>query len=67
MSMSMEDEYGSLTINIFLSSNRHWGIIVSSVSFLKLWLTSLTEFDGKSAFGYFSLILRISLSKFECN
>ena len=54
----------SLIINFFISSKSRSIIIVSSVSFLKLRIVSLTKFDGQPAFWYFSLILRISLSKF---
>ena len=44
----------SLAINVFLSSNSHSGIIVSSVSFLKLWTVSIKKKDEKQAFQHVS-------------
>ena len=50
------DEYGRLTVNIFLSSKSHSGIIFS---FLELRIVSLIKFDKKPA------ILGITLSKWD--
>ena len=50
LNVSFADAYGSLTVNIFLSSNSHSGMVISSVFFLKLWAASFAKFDGKPAF-----------------
>ena len=65
LNFSFADEFGSLTINIFLFSNSQLSVTISSVSFLKLWIVSLAKLDGKPAFQYFSLVLHISLSKLD--
>ena len=49
------DEYGRLTVNIFLSSKSHSGIF----SFLKFRIVSLIKFDEKPA------ILCITLPKWD--
>ena len=56
-------EYGNLTENVFLSSNNHSGIIISSFPLSELQIVSFINFNGNPAFRYFCLIFFNSLLK----
>ena len=56
-------EYGNPTEKVFLSSNNHSGIIISSFPLSKLQIVSFINFNGNPAFQYFCLILFNSLLK----
>ena len=56
-------EYGSLTEKVFLSSNNHSGITISSFPSSKLKVVLFINFKGKPAFRCFCLILFNSLLK----
>ena len=50
LNFSFAGEYGNLTKNVFLSSNNHSGVIISSFPFSKLQIASFINFNGSLAF-----------------
>ena len=63
LNFSFREEYGNLTKKVFLSSNNHSSIIISSFRFSKLQIASFISFNRNPAFRYFCLILSNSLLK----
>ena len=50
LNFSFAGEYGNLTKNVFLSSNNHSGVIISSFPFSKLQIASFINLNGNLAF-----------------
>ena len=65
LNFSFAEEYGNLTEKVFLSSDNHSSIIISSFSLSKLQIVSFINFNGNPAFQYFCLTLFNSLLKYD--
>ena len=61
LNSSFTGEYGNLTEKVFISSNNHSGIMISSFPLSKLQIVSIINFNGDPGFRYFCLILFNSL------
>ena len=57
LNFSFPGEYGNLIEKVFLSSNNHSCIIISSYPLSKLQIVWFVNFNGHPAFRYFCLIL----------
>ena len=63
LNFSFAGEYGNLTEKVFLSSNNHSGIMISSFPLSKFQIVSFINFNGNPTFRYFFLILFNSVLK----